>query len=205
MLNGQKVWTPLAQGRLGHLPGPDRPRRAQAPRHHLLPRRHARRGSRSGRCASSPAPPCSTRSSSTTCFVPDDARGRGARRRLAHRPDDAGQRARLDVLGRGVRQWGGVAAPDRGPPWRAPGSPPTLGGRLGHLIAEAQSLAQLGIRATLRSLSGVEPGSGVERAQAARCRHEQRVQELGLDICGPEGAVIEGGRNGGRTASSPVA
>ena len=58
--------------RLGHLPGPDRPGdrsgRQAARRHHLLPGRHEeRRGSTSGRCASSPATRCSTRSSSTTC------------------------------------------------------------------------------------------------------------------------------------------
>ena len=47
VLNGQKVWTSLAHdGRLRHLPRPLRPRRGQARRHHLLHRRHARRGHR---------------------------------------------------------------------------------------------------------------------------------------------------------------
>ena len=40
-------------GRLGHLPGPHRPRRAQARGHHVLHGRHdSRRASTSGRCAS---------------------------------------------------------------------------------------------------------------------------------------------------------
>ena len=47
-------------------------------------------------------------------------------------------------------------------------SPASLEDRLGHLIAEAQSIALLGHRSTLRTLSGVDPGSGIERAQAAR-------------------------------------
>ena len=46
-LTGQKVWTSVArQGPLGDLPGPDQPRRAQAPGHHLLPGRHALAGHR---------------------------------------------------------------------------------------------------------------------------------------------------------------
>ena len=41
------------RGRLGHLPGPHQPGGAQAPRHHLLRRRHVgRRASTSARCAS---------------------------------------------------------------------------------------------------------------------------------------------------------
>ena len=54
LLNGQKVWTTHGQGgRLGHLPGPHQPDGAEAPRHHLLHRRHeARRASTSGRSRS---------------------------------------------------------------------------------------------------------------------------------------------------------
>ena len=74
-LTGQKVWTSVAAARrLGHLPGPHRPRRAAARGHHLLPRRHdSRRASTSARCARSPARRCSTRSSSTTCSCPTTA------------------------------------------------------------------------------------------------------------------------------------
>ena len=63
---GVDVERPLQ--RLGHPARPHRLRRAQAPRHHLLPRRHdARPASRSGRCARSPARRTSTRCSSPTC------------------------------------------------------------------------------------------------------------------------------------------
>ena len=54
--------------RLGHPPRPDRSRRAEAPWHHLLPRRHAHaRASTCARCARSAASRTSTRCSSTTC------------------------------------------------------------------------------------------------------------------------------------------
>ena len=52
-------------------------------------------------------------------FVPDDAVVGRAGRRLAHRPDDAGQRARLHVDGRLLRPRRRVADPDAGAPERA--------------------------------------------------------------------------------------
>ena len=56
---------------LGHLPGPHRPRRAEAQGHLVSRRRHA--GARASRCARScrsPATPSSTRCSSTRCSCP---------------------------------------------------------------------------------------------------------------------------------------
>jgi alkylation response protein AidB-like acyl-CoA dehydrogenase len=64
--------------------------------------------------------------------------------------------------------------------------------RLGHLLAEAQSLAQLGMRATLRSVGGLQPGSESSVRKLLGAEFDQRVHEFGLDICGPEGAVTEG-------------
>jgi alkylation response protein AidB-like acyl-CoA dehydrogenase len=64
--------------------------------------------------------------------------------------------------------------------------------RLGHLLAEAQSLAQLGMRATLRSVSGLQPGSESSVRKLLGAEFDQRVHEFGLDICGPDGAVTEG-------------
>jgi alkylation response protein AidB-like acyl-CoA dehydrogenase len=64
--------------------------------------------------------------------------------------------------------------------------------RLGHLLAEAQSLAQLGLRATLRSLGGLQPGSESSLRKLLGAEFEQRVHEFGLDICGPDGALTGG-------------
>ena len=74
VVNGQKVWTTLAHtATWGLLAGPHRPRRAEAPGHDLLHRRHARPGRRG------PAP------------APDD-RGRRVQRGLLHRRPHPRQR-----------------------------------------------------------------------------------------------------------------
>jgi alkylation response protein AidB-like acyl-CoA dehydrogenase len=72
-----------------------------------------------------------------------------------------------------------------------PGSPAWLG-ELGHLIVEAQSLALLGQRATLRTLSGVDPGSGSSVRKLLGVEHEQRVQEMGMSLYGADAAVLDG-------------
>ena len=71
-------------------------------------------------------------------------------------------------------------------------SPASLEDRLGHLIAEAQSVALLGHRSTLRTLSGVDPGSGSSVRKLLGVEHEQRVQEMGMALYGADGAVLEG-------------
>jgi 3-oxochol-4-en-24-oyl-CoA dehydrogenase len=63
--------------------------------------------------------------------------------------------------------------------------------RLGALMAEAQSVALLGARTTLRSVSGVEPGPEASVRKLLGGEHEQRVQELGLTLLGPMGATTE--------------
>jgi alkylation response protein AidB-like acyl-CoA dehydrogenase len=70
--------------------------------------------------------------------------------------------------------------------------PPSLQERLGHLIAEAQSVALLGHRSTLRTLSGVDPGSGSSVRKLLGVEHEQRVQEMGMALYGADGAVLDG-------------
>ncbi len=64
--------------------------------------------------------------------------------------------------------------------------------RLGSLLAEAQSLAQLGVRATLRSLGGLQPGSESSLRKLLGAEFEQRVHEFGLDVLGPDGAITDG-------------
>ncbi len=68
----------------------------------------------------------------------------------------------------------------------------SLESRLGHLIAEAQSIALLGHRSTLRTLSGVDPGSGSSVRKLLGVEHEQRVQEMGMALYGADGAVLDG-------------
>jgi alkylation response protein AidB-like acyl-CoA dehydrogenase len=64
--------------------------------------------------------------------------------------------------------------------------------RLGALLAEAQSLRLMTHRSALRSLAGADPGPGSSLRKLLGAEHEQRVQELGLVMMGPEGAVSEG-------------
>jgi alkylation response protein AidB-like acyl-CoA dehydrogenase len=71
-------------------------------------------------------------------------------------------------------------------------SSPGWVGQLGHLLVEAQSLALLGQRATLRTLSGVDPGSGSSVRKLLGVEHEQRVQEMGMALYGADGAVLDG-------------
>jgi alkylation response protein AidB-like acyl-CoA dehydrogenase len=69
---------------------------------------------------------------------------------------------------------------------------PPLAVRLGHLLAEAQSLRLMTHRSTLLALAGTDPGSEASLRKLLGAEHEQRVQELGLAMLGPEGATMEG-------------
>ncbi len=64
--------------------------------------------------------------------------------------------------------------------------------RVGALVAEAQSLAVLGLRTALRAVSGVDPGPESSVRKLLGVEHEQRTQELGLVALGAEGATTEG-------------
>ena len=101
-------------GRLRHLPRPLGSRRAQARRHHLLHRRHARRGHRHPAAARAHRRRHVQRGLLQRRVRARRRGGGHPGRRLADRPHDAGQRARLHVVGRVLRQRGGVAHPERG-------------------------------------------------------------------------------------------
>ncbi|MFF3610810.1 acyl-CoA dehydrogenase [Streptomyces sp. NPDC002580] len=64
--------------------------------------------------------------------------------------------------------------------------------RLGALLAEAHALACIGLRTTLRQVSGVEPGAGASVRKLVQTAHQQKVAELGLELLGPQGALREG-------------
>ena len=63
---------------------------------------------------------------------------------------------------------------------------------VGACVTEAQSLALLGFRSTLRALSGADPGPESSVRKLLGVEHEQRVQELGLTLLGPEAAAADG-------------
>jgi alkylation response protein AidB-like acyl-CoA dehydrogenase len=75
---------------------------------------------------------------------------------------------------------------------RAERQDPVTLDRLGSLLAEAQSLAQMGVRATLRSVGGLQPGPESSVRKLLGAEFEQRVHEFGLDLCGPDGALTGG-------------
>ncbi|WP_055550753.1 acyl-CoA dehydrogenase [Streptomyces sp. NBRC 110028] len=64
--------------------------------------------------------------------------------------------------------------------------------RVGGLMAEAHALACIGLRTTLRQVSGVEPGPGASVRKLIQTAHQQKVAELALELLGPGGAVREG-------------
>ena len=76
----------------------------------------------------------------------------------------------------------------------APGDPtdPLVLDQVGGLVATGYALACLGFRLTLAALSGADP-SGSEAAvrKLLGVLHDQRVQEVGLTLLGPDGAVAD--------------
>ncbi len=69
---------------------------------------------------------------------------------------------------------------------------PLLLDQLGALVAEAHSVAVLGLRSTHRSVSGAAPGPEASVRKLLGVEHDQRTQELGLSLLGPEGATTMG-------------
>ena len=67
---------------------------------------------------------------------------------------------------------------------------------VGRLLAEATSVALLGVRITLRALTGAKPGPESSVRKLLGAEHDQRVQQFGLELLGPEGATLEGEAGG---------
>jgi alkylation response protein AidB-like acyl-CoA dehydrogenase len=63
---------------------------------------------------------------------------------------------------------------------------------VGSLLAEAQSLAVLGLRMTARALDGADPGPESSVRKLLGVEHDQRVQEVGLGLLGPAAAANDG-------------
>jgi alkylation response protein AidB-like acyl-CoA dehydrogenase len=64
--------------------------------------------------------------------------------------------------------------------------------RVGELLSEASSVSVLSLRTTLRALTGAKPGPEASVRKLFSAEHDQRVQELGLVLLGPDGAVADG-------------
>ena len=126
----------------------------------------------------------------TDVFVPDDAviGSRGDGWRIA-RTTLSNERVSMSS---GASFGHGVESLLRAIARRGPGATPVRAGELGRLLVEAQSVALLGLRSTLRTLSGVDPGSGSSVRKLLGVEHEQRVQEMGLALYGADGAVLDG-------------
>jgi alkylation response protein AidB-like acyl-CoA dehydrogenase len=126
----------------------------------------------------------------TDVFVPDDA--------VIGRPGDGWRIGRTTLsnervsMSSGAAFGNGVEALIRTIHGRGPDDAPVRLGEVGHLLVEAQSLALLSLRSTLRTLSGVDPGSGASVRKLLGVEHEQRVQEMGMALYGANGAVLDG-------------
>jgi alkylation response protein AidB-like acyl-CoA dehydrogenase len=64
---------------------------------------------------------------------------------------------------------------------------------VGRLLATSHGLAVMGLRSTLRSLAGADPGPESSVRKLLGVEHEQEVQETGLSLLGP-GATTGDGR-----------
>ena len=192
VLNGQKVWTSMAQAsRVGHLPRAHRSRQAEARRHLVLHGRHEdARASTSGRCASSPGMAMFNEVFFDDVFVPDDCLVGAGERRLALRAHDARQRARR-TWAAATRSAAVSSACCARSKRRACADDRLALDEAGDLVVTGHALAVLGFRMTLQALAGADP-SGSEAAvrKLLGVQHDQRVQEVGM--------LLDGRRRGGR-------
>jgi alkylation response protein AidB-like acyl-CoA dehydrogenase len=69
---------------------------------------------------------------------------------------------------------------------------PVVRDRVGQLVCDGQVLVLLGVRATLRQLSGIDPGAVSSVRKLVAMHHTQHAREYALELLGPEGAVEEG-------------
>ena len=136
-------------------------------------------------------------------------RDRRGRRRLAAGPHHAGQRAGVDGQrlvvrrrDRGAARPGGRAHRRRALDAPTPCLLDELGGAGGR-GALGRGARRCGPRP--RSLPGAEPGPEASVRKLLGVEHDQRTQELGLPLLGPEGATTDGAAGSGRSASSPTA
>jgi alkylation response protein AidB-like acyl-CoA dehydrogenase len=64
--------------------------------------------------------------------------------------------------------------------------------QMGSLVAESHCLAAMGRRAAARAVAGTRPGPEASVRKLLGAEHDQRTQEFGLLLLGPEAATVEG-------------
>ena len=69
---------------------------------------------------------------------------------------------------------------------------PVAADDVGAMVAEAQTAAVLGLRSTLRALTGAAPGPESSVRKLLGVEHDQRLQEVALGLFGADGAVAAG-------------
>ncbi|HEY7147291.1 MAG TPA: acyl-CoA dehydrogenase [Streptosporangiaceae bacterium] len=84
---------------------------------------------------------------------------------------------------------------------RAGGGGPS--GQAGRLVAEGHAIDLLGLRVTLKQLSGTEPGATGSVRKLLGMRHAQQVAELCWAMSGPDGALGAGPSAGLRQHEGP--
>jgi alkylation response protein AidB-like acyl-CoA dehydrogenase len=72
------------------------------------------------------------------------------------------------------------------------GCDPLLRDKVGHLVCEAHGQALLAFRTTLRQLSGAEPGPASSVRKLVGMRHQQDAAELRFELLGSAGLAREG-------------
>ena len=100
-------------------------------------------------------------------------------------------------MGRGSSFGGGIEAllalvVERVNDGQLDGTDSRLLDQVGALVAEAHAVAVLGLRATQRSLAGASPGPEASVGKLLGVEHDQRTQDVGLTLLGPEGATAAG-------------
>ena len=123
-------------------------------------------------------------------FIPDDC--------LIGRPGDGWRAARTTLANERVFMGGGMSF-GHGPEQilrmvAATGAPnPGVLDEVGGVVVTAHALASLGFRLTLAALAGADPsGSEASVRKLLGVLHDQHVQEVGLFLLGPNGAVADG-------------
>jgi alkylation response protein AidB-like acyl-CoA dehydrogenase len=69
---------------------------------------------------------------------------------------------------------------------------PLVDDEVGGLLATAQALSIMGLRTTLRAMSGAKPGPESSVSKLVGVEHEQRVQEAGLALLASDGVLDVG-------------